>query len=253
MDTIDNNRYNQALRDGNIPVIYDFLHKRNYHSGESYLSGCYANMKTIEYFYYLGYDMSHALQAACDRDHCDVVDWLISRGIMKKHLLFYPCRNKNIQMFNTLLDQYVERNMDLNESNVPFAKNALHAACMSGQIYMAMQLYNYGADLHILGEAGGNCLHYAVISGNKELVTILLDLGVQFVSDNYGTTPLHRACESDKYEIVKLLREFPHTKNRRGKLPSDLTTDLLTLDILMGKEVPLPLPQRMVFCAANLQ
>ena len=87
----------------------------------------------------------------------------------------------------------------------------LHLAAQKGDIARVEALIAAGASLHDFDELSYSALHYAVKSGNRQLVHRLLELDADVNShhtDNGGDTPIIIAAEEGAFGIVKLLLHF---------------------------------------------
>ena len=54
---------------------------------------------------------------------------------------------------------------------------------------------------------GYNCLHIAAQYPNLEIIKLLREANVYYLASKNGTTPLHLACKSGCFEIVKYMIE----------------------------------------------
>ncbi len=85
---------------------------------------------------------------------------------------------------------------------------SFHIAAQKGDISRVEAFIDAGANLHSFDELSYSALHYAVKSGNRQLVHRLLELGADVNSnhtDNGGDTPIIIAAEEGTFGIVKLL------------------------------------------------
>ena len=97
--------------------------------------------------------------------------------------------------------------------NAPFGSNDMRSIYWFGCVDMGAikKLLEAGADTEERDLHGGTPLLAAVIIRGTgfplalPLVELLLDHGADIDADNFGTTPLARACESGRYDIAKLL------------------------------------------------
>ena len=86
----------------------------------------------------------------------------------------------------------------------------IHYAAQHGNIKLFKYLVEHKANIYKKDDSGKNVLHYACLSGNVELITLLLQdnvFGITLLNsrDKSGKTPLHFAAESGSIEAVKLL------------------------------------------------
>lgn len=104
----------------------------------------------------------------------------------------------------------LEHGANVNSSS-SFAGPAINFAVWKGHTELAkMLIYEYKADLTAC-TGGSNLLQLAVVSGQCDLVTLILDLGViPAIDKKYGHTVLHAAVSSESLDIFQILLErFP--------------------------------------------
>lgn len=93
--------------------------------------------------------------------------------------------------------------------NNPEGIPALQYAIMQNDIKAVDILLKHGASPNTRDSSGNTCLHYAVLSGNIEMVKKFLTLGVNIdIESNFKThqgTALHLAICKEKNEIAKFL------------------------------------------------
>lgn len=83
----------------------------------------------------------------------------------------------------------------------------LNTAVVSGDIAKINKLKSYGADLAGVDIDNRTALHRACHEGNLEVVNMLLLNGVPVhTRDRYDKTPLMEAINSDRHDIIKVLR-----------------------------------------------
>eukprot|EP01041_Mallomonas_annulata_P000701 gene701-1342_t len=100
---------------------------------------------------------------------------------------------------------------------------ALHKACLNGDITKAQALLNDGADRNSKNSEGLQPIHCACIGGNLSLVQLLLSQGAQLNSrDDTSMSPLHYACSSGHLDVVAWLmsqKVFKNNRNNDGMTP----------------------------------
>ena len=86
---------------------------------------------------------------------------------------------------------------------------ALHLTSRNGKIETVQFLLDYGADINARSQYNNTPLIYAAEGGFIDCVRILLERGaaVNDAQGNLGRTPLHRAVNARKPQIVRLLLE----------------------------------------------
>ncbi len=116
-------------------------------------------------------------------------------------------------------------------SKPPPPNISIHLAAGAGNIEAIKQHLAAGTDLNAKDEvAGWTPLNYAVMSGEKEAVEVLIDNGADVnVKDKYGSTPLHDASLGKHNEVVELLISKGADVNAKrgdGDTPLDKATML---------------------------
>ena len=107
----------------------------------------------------------------------------------------------------------------------------IYNAAGAGNIEAIKQHLAAGTDLNAKDVvAGWTPLNYAVMSGEKEAVEVLIDNGADVnVKDKYGSTPLHDASLGKHNEVVELLISKGADVNAKrgdGDTPLDKATML---------------------------
>ena len=114
----------------------------------------------------------------------------------------YANQVQNWDFIQSLLSIPYDFEERLNDSS-----GILHTICQSGQVSLLQTVINVGIlDLNITDDYGNTPLHVACCSGQYELVKLLLEnnVDVNATSDD-GWTPLHEAVYIESTEIVDLL------------------------------------------------
>lgn len=141
---------------------------------------------------FLGFKPFHR---AIDNGHADVVEFFIAKGI-------------DPTSSDSMSDSTLSR-----ETPLFFA-----SAC--GNVDVCRVLIAAGADVNHATESGGHPLFAAVLSGNPQLVTFLLDQGATLGPNTYGP---HRAWVQN---IRRLASHIPTTKSDTEKIIQLLETRL---------------------------
>ena len=82
----------------------------------------------------------------------------------------------------------------------------LHQAVIAGNIQSVTNLLNNGADINAKNGLGWTPLHAAIRSNHKDIVELLISKGADVnAKDNNGQTPLHFAVESGQNDIIQIL------------------------------------------------
>lgn len=127
-------------------------------------------------------------------------DSLIADSIITRiKAILEECKQKNIYYDNT---DYLTEGYDADDINLQIASSL--GACTE-----IVRLYAKGADVNNFVGKTATPLHYAVASGRKEAVEILLLLGaVPDSYDMYGNTPLISAVRSADLEMAEILIRY---------------------------------------------
>ncbi|MFP3020789.1 ankyrin repeat domain-containing protein [Wolbachia endosymbiont (group A) of Pogonocherus hispidulus] len=85
--------------------------------------------------------------------------------------------------------------------------DTLHSAAEKGDFYLTVYILSKGADLNAQDECNWTPLHYAVYSGNVDIVRFLINQGANYnITDNEGT-PVYYAFQYGHVRIVKYFIE----------------------------------------------
>jgi len=100
---------------------------------------------------------------------------------------------------------------------------ALMIACLAGQVEIARDLLDHGADLELRDNDGRTALMEACMAGHKDSVLMLVEKGANVHAESrHGTTPLLAASVSGQPEVVRIILERGadvNAANRYGKTP----------------------------------
>ena len=165
----------------------------------------------------------------------DFFGWLLSEN--KDHEtpldLCAKLGNKDIIIYMySIIIKTNEKKLLLTENR----KGVFHYAAMNNQCYPIIFFYEklqkfFKKDtiIDIPSEYGITPLHYACISGSKNAVDILLDLGANINAvDNDGNNCLHYAVNSKNESLLKKLLvrgADKNIRNKKGQLPYDLALE----------------------------
>ena len=109
----------------------------------------------------------------------------------------------------------VENGADVNARNI-FRSTPLMIACYYGHIDVASYLVENGSDIDLENHNGDTSLHFAAMKGHVEVFDKLLALGAEQKRNHQCLTPLLRASNNCKIEMVEYLVTRPEcTKEQR--------------------------------------
>lgn len=152
----------------------------------------YGHLDIVKYGYFLGFNTNRMFEDACEKEYCDIVDFLLAQGVNPEpHLLSIACKNGNCYIFNALVQRIENVGNQFDSS--------MSKACKNGRKDFVLQLYNYGYDVNKLDNKGYNGLHYACQNRDLEMVQLLLDLGADNQTSDCGVLPIHFACVDKFY------------------------------------------------------
>ncbi|XP_013391240.1 ankyrin-1-like [Lingula anatina] len=102
-------------------------------------------------------------------------------------------------------------------------QTALHIALLTGNADMVKLLLDSGAEVNAENEDGRTPLYWAAEEGHEDIVKLLLEHGTDpNITNEWGRTPLYWAAEEGHEDIVKLLLEHgtdPNITNESGRTP----------------------------------
>ncbi|MDZ7634332.1 MAG: ankyrin repeat domain-containing protein [Bacteroidales bacterium] len=127
-------------------------------------------------------------------------DSLLVDSVLKRIEAILEEYNAQVLYVDTV--EYVTEGWDVDDINLQIASS-------KGACNEIIRLYVKGADVNNFAGKTATPLHYAVSSGRKEAVEILLLLGAQpDKPDMYGNSPLVSAVRSNSLEIAELLIRY---------------------------------------------
>ena len=103
--------------------------------------------------------------------------------------------------------QLVEQGADVSAAD-KYGTTPLHLACKEGHQEVARLLIEQGADVSAVDKDGTTPLHIASRNGHQEVARPLIEQGADVsAADKYGTTPVHQAIWYGNQEVARLLIE----------------------------------------------
>lgn len=132
---------------------------------------------------------------------------------------------------------FVEKGMDVNDKNSQ-GETALTIACDATQTAVVRYLLEQKANTEMVDAVWGRTLfNQAIVDGNKELVTVLLEGGVAPTGPKEGKgyvcPPLVLACLLEQYEIAGILLDNGADPNQ-SDVVEDCTPLVATIDKLLS-------------------
>ena len=146
------------------------------------------DIKTVQYLYYCGFDMTQAVFTAICTESCDILEWLLSVCIvLPPDALDFVCVVGSMPMFNMLIqrtdvfingrflyDDYFDREYRF----IPVLSAARY-----GHSDIILQLYNHGANMTVVDNKDRNALHHSCKANKLEATATLLGLGIPVIQD----------------------------------------------------------------------
>lgn len=151
---------------------------------------------------------SSTLHVACRLGYTDVVRKLLEAGadINSQAYCLSPLMIASSHGHRGILELLLRAGADVNSRDEE-GSTALCKACYNGQVEIARELLNSGAQAH-WDDSLYLALHLAAYSGSEATIRLLLQHGVDINSRNtMASHSLHWACLGDHLNIVKLLLE----------------------------------------------
>ncbi len=124
-----------------------------------------------------------------------------------QNVLYLASQSGDIELLHFLLHSLPACMEVLKEIKDRDGCTPLLAACKNGQLKSVALLRMYNASITVVDNRGRNSLHLACLSGNAELVALLLDTapGLAGREDNSEHTPLYIALDHGHKDIANLL------------------------------------------------
>ena len=175
----------------------------------------------------------------------NIVEYLISinkidlgaKDKEKRTVLFYACKDGNLDMFQLLQKSY---EFDYNDKD-KYGKTILHYACATNNFDLVKTLISLGAITTVKDAKDSTILHCACENGNLDIVKFLVNLGKFNINEKDKTrkTPYKYALDSGNENLIKYLEDLPGidlTKPNENEVSNDDEISL-NLNILEEKEL----------------
>ena len=161
--------------------------------------------------------------------------WFLEENSQKETVLELCANRGNIEIIKyiySIISKTTEDKFRLEEKR----NNIFHHAAMNNQCYPIIFFFEKLQNLfkkHLIidlpNQYGITPLHYACFHGSKEVIDLLIDLGVNINSkDQDGNTCLHFAVKSKNVRVIKKLLvrgASKDIKNNDGQLPINLAEE----------------------------
>jgi len=163
-----------------------------------------ANLETLQ----------NNMQQACYKGDADTVKKILEMGVSPNFIVIggSPLSIAVKQNYKALVDCLLNYGADINFSNPENMMDVLPimAACKNENIAMMQYLLDCGAEIDRVGGNGKSVLEYAVESGDREIVAVLLTAGAKIEIKsglflNFDKTPLTAAVMNNDKEMVSFL------------------------------------------------
>ena len=166
------------------------------------------------------------LKQARNTDDLEMIENLMAIGINPSFQdVVYACRKGKRQMLDLFLKGYdISAQID----------GLFLETCAGGDVCSVETLQQLGANIHARDFYGRSGLHIAALTNGIDIISFLLNHGVQQTPANDNSTPLHAACISSNRDIVKILLQHgaKSTTNNDSQTPEDFTSDPIIIKLL---------------------
>lgn len=169
---------------------------------------------------------------ACSSGNIELVKFLLTKDVninafnsFGSSPLLEACANNSVNMFSLLLDNKAK--IDCFDRN---GDSLLHLSCKAGYTKILKLLINCDVDTCINkpNAKGYTPFYLAISNGQHEIAKTIIKSGADpNYQNDEGLTALHIACETNKFDIVKILLdqyqvEFNKVDNK-GRTPLDVS------------------------------
>jgi uncharacterized protein len=217
---------------GATPLHYVALRKD---SGKNVALLLLKNSASLEITTNLGHTPLHI---ACERYKLDLVQVYLDHKARPEcldrnnntplHILLMSPGRDTIA--KDILDVFLKTGVRINSKNNE-GNDPLLLACAKGYTKVCQLLLQNGGNPRVVNDMGNTVVHQCAASGHSELVEMLLDLAIPFISilNSEGDTPLHIAVKNNHADVAAVLLRKGSSltlKNQAGKTPVDLVSNL---------------------------
>ena len=163
------------------------------------------------------------LMITCYNGHMNVATYLVEHGA-NIHLqdedgdtcLHFAAQRGHVEVVSQLLAVGAKENPDYVNARDNSGITPLMRTCSDGHMNAVTYLVEHGAKINLLNKNGDTCLHCAAEGGHVEVVSKLLALGAKEQQNYKRLTPLLKASNHCKIEMVEYFITRPEcTKEQR--------------------------------------
>ncbi|HEV8051944.1 MAG TPA: ankyrin repeat domain-containing protein [Parachlamydiaceae bacterium] len=149
-----------------------------------------------------------------------------------------------------LFPELINSNLDINATTTE-GWSQLHFAVESGDAELVHLLIESGARVDLVTSLGISPLHIASARNNRKVIQRLLDAGASLkATDKEGSTPLHYAMTMDKFFTAQMLIEKGSdilAKNHLGMSPLSIMAALAHIQSNSKDELQVSIMQKLMF------
>lgn len=129
-----------------------------------------------------------------------------------------------------LCKMFLEKGADCNVPSREVGNTAFLIALVYQTLDVIKLLFNFGADISMVGLRGNTALHYAVRNPSVEVVEFVLDQGFDIeIGNNNGTTPLMAAIKNRAFVACQFLLERGAMANKKASTAVDMSPLALSI------------------------
>lgn len=156
-------------------------------------------------------DGKNALMSTCSTGDISLVELLCMRGAKlnqrSKNGVTSPLNQAILHKNNHLIKQLAQRGARINYVSGKFGQTALCTACLAGNLDAVKQLIELDGIVNKPSKLRGESpLINAIENGNRKIIKYLIDMDADVnQTNNYGVSPLMKACSHQLDDVVFLL------------------------------------------------